>query len=115
MDIDQDLQTIRSVAPEDLRRGDFVAVVHTTEEFLLVAGGSWRPTIQTARATRIPDDAGQPLKVVQVCVPFVLVKLPDGQHRTLDLRRHRLARLDSSYGRKAFKRLGPKPAAACTA
>lgn len=46
-----------------------------------------------------------PFRVVEVCVPFVLVAEPDGAHRTLDLRRHRLARVSDRFGQRAFARL----------
>ena len=69
------------------------------------------PIDQTLRAPApvrtlwLPWNGGRPLKVVSVCLPFALVKLPSGRHRPLDVRRYRLARLSKRYGREAFRRL----------
>ena len=38
-----------------------------------------------------------PMKVVEVCLPFVLVERATGRHRTLDVRRHKLARVSDRY------------------
>ena len=43
-----------------------------------------------------------PMKVKSVCLPFVFVKLPDGRHRTLDVRQHQLAEVSRDYGRSVF-------------
>jgi hypothetical protein len=51
----------------------------------------------------IPETSGQPLKVLSVCLPFVCVKDALGETRTLDLRKHRLARLDSRFARTVWK------------
>jgi hypothetical protein len=59
--------------------------------------------IKTRRFTYMPEEAGQPLKVRAVCLPFVLVKTMNGERGTLDLRRHRVAKLTREYGGEAFK------------
>lgn len=99
-------KTIQTIGPEDLRPDDYVTVTHTTYEFVSPFGDySFRRTLEPVRVTCIPPTAGAPLRVVEACVPFVLVRDADGRHQTLDLRRHRLVRLDADYGRRAFKRL----------
>ncbi|MEO1237658.1 MAG: hypothetical protein AAFX76_12800 [Planctomycetota bacterium] len=101
------LAAARPVAPEDLRVGDGVTVSQATTQLLATDDpppGDDRHRILTARY--IPGDAGQPLRVEAVCLPFVLVSGPDKACRTLDLRRHHLARLDDAYTRRAFRRLG---------
>ena len=47
--------------------------------------------------------SGQPLKVLAVCLPFVLVKGPLSKPRAIDIRQVRLARLDNQYARTAWK------------
>lgn len=96
----------KPLAPEDVRCGDFVAVLHaicevpsyfwTSESFRL-------PHNELVRIQHIPDDTGLPLKVKSVCLPFVFVKTPAGERKTLDLRRCRLARLDRKYAKTAWK------------
>ena len=81
------IQTIQTPGVEDLRPGDYVTVSRVTVElppFVCppIPGGD-------GRFSYIPMDAGDPRKVLAVCVPFLLVAMPDGKHETLDVRRHR--------------------------
>lgn len=93
-----------TIGPEDIRVGDFIAVTHSTAEFIF---GSCAPEygeeLKTHRVTYLPDEAGEALRVEAACLPFVLVKTMHGGYSTVDLRRHRVARLSRAYGRKAFK------------
>ena len=57
----------------------------------------------------LPFGQNEPVKVKQVCLPFVLAKQPDGKLRTLDVRRYRLALLPDEYGRKVFRLLKERP------
>jgi hypothetical protein len=91
------------VAPEDIRRGHYVAVLHVIDQYFpccFERSGTdpvnvrWRPRFQA-----------QPLKVLDVCLPFVTVAKADGAVVTLDVRRHELARLDEGYARRVVKRL----------
>ncbi len=96
--------TSRQIAPEDVRPGDYVTLSKQTCEFLPSdCDASWRSDVRLLRAEYIPYDSGEPLKVVSVCLPFVLVKNSDGRHETLDLRRQRLMRLADTFGRQAWK------------
>jgi hypothetical protein len=97
----------RPLGPEDLRADDYVCVMHVLKEYLpffLLMEDSWKEP-KPVRLQWLPEDAGTPLRVVEVCVPFVLVEQVDGSHRTLDLRRHKLARVSGRFGNRAFKRL----------
>lgn len=62
-------------------------------------------TPELIRLTWLPPDSSTPLKVIEACLPFVLVQQVDGVHRMLDLRRCRLARVSERFGSRAFKRL----------
>ena len=96
----------KALAPEDVREGDFVSRLHVTAEipsFLWNADASMLPCHEPIRIQFLPRGAGIPLKVKSVCLPFVLVKLPGGKRRTLDLRECRLARLDRTYAAAAWK------------
>jgi hypothetical protein len=96
----------KPLAPEDVRCGDFVAVLHVISEVpsYYWCDESFRlPHDELVRIQHIPDDAGLPLKVRSVCLPFVFVKNAAAERKTLDLRRCRLARLDRDYATTAWK------------
>lgn len=96
----------RPLAPEEVRVGDFVAVLNVTYElpsFWWCAESYRIPHEQPVRLQYLPEDGGTPLKVRAVCLPFVLVKTHDGQHRTLDVRKYRLARLDRGFAKIAWR------------
>jgi len=103
----------RSVAPEDLRRGVYVALQSVIEEespVVHVGDGAVEPP-RLIRYEYLPPSAA-PMRVVAVSLPYVLVKLPSGDHWTLDVRRYRLSVLPVRYGRLAFAKLNDekKPA-----
>src|SRR5262245_50942731 len=104
-------ETTRSLAPEDVREGDYVTVSRQVIELLpMFCDEAWRkPEVQRVRV--MPGWAGYPLRVVRVCLPFVLAKNPQGQGVTLDVRRHELSKLTDDYGKKAFKCFDPAKAA----
>jgi hypothetical protein len=94
------------LAPEDVRVGDYVALLHVVCE---MPSFWWRDGINATRPevpVRIPlmvENGGVPLEVRSVCLPFVLVKSPAGELRNLDVRRHGLARLDPRHAMTAWK------------
>lgn len=110
-----------SVAPEDLRRGDFVGVL---SEIVEVPSYLWCESAlatpdQMIRYRRLADEGGVPRRVKAICLPFVFVKLPSGDYQTIDLRSTELVRLDRRYAKVVWKsqrsRAGSKdPAEACS-
>lgn len=100
-------KTTRTLAPEDVRVGDYVAVVQVIVELpsFLWNDCSSRDPGEPVRMPWTPWDGGTPRRIVDVCLPFVFVEEPDGRHATLDLRRHRVARFSKRYARAALKRL----------
>jgi hypothetical protein len=101
----------KALAPEDIRAGSYVAILDVMEEYLpvwcLLEPYQKAPT-EPLRFRWLPCDRGfcnqlAPMKVVEACLPFVFVRTAKGEHRTLDVRRHRLAQLPEDYGRKVFK------------
>ncbi len=94
------------LAPEDVRVGDYVAlllVVCEVPSFWWCGGvGTTRPD-EPIRIPFLVENGGVPLEVRSICLPFVLVKSPGGEHRSLDVRRYRLARLDRGYAKTAWK------------
>jgi hypothetical protein len=97
-----------SVAPEDLRCGDFVAllsVVHEFPSFFWSCGSGALACDRPVRVECTGTEDGAPLRIEAICLPFVFVKDAAGKYRTLDVRLCRLARLSADYGRKVWKAL----------
>jgi hypothetical protein len=98
----------RSLASEDLRCGDFVAILHEIVEwpsFFWSCDSHVLPPDEPVRMVARSSEGGTPLKVKAICLPFVFVKKPCGQHRTLDVRQHRLVRLTAEYAQPVWKTL----------
>ena len=99
-----DSSLAKALAPEEIRRGDFVAMLYMVAEY---PSWYWDDALQSredpVRVRLMPGCEPQPLKVRRVCLPFVLVKTPEGARRTLDVRRFRLARLDRGFAGAAWK------------
>ena len=97
----------RPVAAEDLKRGDFIAVADEDVQLVppMCDDALGRFPARALRLAYIPCDAGTPRKVLRVAPPFVLVREPNGNCDTLDLRLTRLLRLDRAYAAEAFRRL----------
>jgi hypothetical protein len=105
---DTNSELSRTLAAEDVRRGDYVSILH---EIVELPSYYWNceawthPPEQPVRLRWRTADCGLPLKVKAVCLPFVFVKKPCGEHRTLDVRQHALVRLTRAYGRAVWKAL----------
>jgi hypothetical protein len=94
-----------NVAPEDLGRGHYVAVLNEVVEF---PSCCWcelpsHPPEEPVRIRIMSFDAGEPLKVQAVCLPFVFVRHADRRLETLDVRRVQLVRLNRGYARAVCK------------
>ncbi|MHB8902664.1 MAG: hypothetical protein ACYC6Y_28220 [Thermoguttaceae bacterium] len=102
----------RCVAPEDLKRGDLVSLLTEVLElpsFLWCQDSQLLAPNEPVRMPWCPDDAGTPLKVKAICLPFVFAKAPGGDGRILDVRRCQLVRLSSDYARSVWKSLKKRP------
>ena len=97
----------RPVAPEDLQRGQYVTMLTYTQELVpdMLFGGSFdAPRVH--RVERLPGHA-LPMRIIDVCLPFVLIKDVEGDTLVLDTRRVRLARITKRFAREAFRRMKP--------
>lgn len=96
----------KAVAPEDIRRGDFItplSVVYEVPSFFWY-GGAWNlPHEEPVRMRYTTACDGVPLRVASVCLPFVLIKTPAGSHAMLDVRKCQLARLSDTHAKRAWK------------
>ncbi|QEG39254.1 hypothetical protein [Roseimaritima ulvae] len=96
------------VAGEDIQPGDYVTVLNEIVElpsYLWGCSGGTLPADELVRLRYMPSDAGQPYKVVAVCLPFVYTERPKGGTNTFDTRQNQLVRLDRETGRTVWKRL----------
>jgi hypothetical protein len=100
---DSEIELAASVAPEDLRCGDSVAIlslVHEYPSFFWCCDSTISSRHEPVRVSYTWPDGGIPLKIKAICLPFVFVKDPSGQHRHLDTRLYRLVRLTPGYAQK---------------
>ncbi|MBK8913907.1 MAG: hypothetical protein IPM64_04760 [Phycisphaerales bacterium] len=96
----------RPLAPEDIRPGDFVVPLIVLSEERTFMRTPDQPLIE--RASLLPTDEQLcVVRVVSVCIPFVLAETHDGASRLIDVRRQRLARLPRAFGRQVFQRMKP--------
>lgn len=104
--LDHNTTLAKPVAPEDLRRGEYVAVLSELVEFPSFLWDGDPHTLPPGEPIAVrfrPLDNGLPLRLRDLCLPFVLVKLPCGHHRTLDVRGLQLARLQEDYAKQVTK------------
>jgi hypothetical protein len=94
------------IAGEDIIPGDFVAVINEILEypsfFWTCSAVSLAPD-EPVRIRYMSDDAGEPYKVIGVCLPFVYVKSYRGAVVVIDTRRRQLVRLSRDCARTVWK------------
>ena len=96
------------IAGEDIAKGDYVTILSEIIElpsYLWDCSGISQPIDELVRLRYLPRAAGEPHKVVAVCLPFVYTKRPKGGTKTFDTRQNQLVRLDPDSGRTVWKRL----------
>ena len=95
------------VAGEDLQIGEYITCLTTTGEYLSCLWdtcGHTLPPDEVVRVRYIPPRAGQPLKIVGICLPFVYVQ--GAKIKTvevLDLRMTQVVRLDRECAKEIWK------------
>lgn len=101
----------RSVAPEDIQPDDYLVVLSQLRElfpFWALCDAPWQK-IELIHLQCLPEADAAPVRVVEICLPSLLVRDKDGKHSVVDTRQFRFARLSQRFGRKAFKRLRRLP------
>ncbi len=97
-----------TVAGEDVACGDFVSLLTTLFEvpsYLWDGCNASLPPHELVRLRMIPSNAGTPLKVFAVCLPFVYARNTAGELKTLDLRREQIVRLDRGCAKAVWAEL----------
>ncbi len=94
----------RCVAGEDLELDEYIAVHSTTGEFLSHAWDrSDLSPDQVVRVRYIPSTAGQPVKVVGICLPFVYVQDRNESTEIIDLRMTQVVRIERECAKEIWK------------
>ena len=96
------------IAGEDINQGDYVTVLNEIVElpsYLWNCSGAALPADELVRIPYKPSDAGQPYKVIAVCLPFVYAKRPKGGVNVIDTRQQQLVRLDPDRSRSVWKQM----------
>ncbi len=97
------------IAGEYIAKGDFVTILSEIIElpsYLWSCSGISQPIDELVRLRYLPNAAGEPHKVVAVCLPFVYAKRPKGNLIAFDTRQQQLVRLDRDNGRSLWKQMG---------
>jgi hypothetical protein len=97
-----------TVAGEDLACGDYVSLLSETVDFpsfFWDCCGAGLSPHELVRLRTIPANAGHPLKVIAICLPFVYAKTPGGDVATVDTRQAQLVRLHRKCAKVIWKEL----------
>jgi hypothetical protein len=97
--------TVRQIAPDDIAVGNYVAITHEYFQYIdrFASECAHQMTMQRVAMVYDDDEAGTPLLVMRVCLPFVLVRKPDKQYTMVDIRRFKLVKLDDAYALDAIR------------
>jgi hypothetical protein len=106
---DEDFESstlVQSVAGEDLRVGEFVTLLNSVCEypsFLWDASEHTLPPTEVVRLKYIPKAAGQPLKIIGICLPFVYVRKHNKVVEIIDLRLNQVVRMNSACAKEIWR------------
>lgn len=96
------------IAGEDIAKGDYITILSEIIElpsFLWNCSSVSLPSDEPVRSRYLPRAAGEPHKVVAVCLPFVYARRPKGKLIAFDTRQQQLVRLDRNNGRLLWKQM----------
>ncbi len=99
------------LAPEDIRRGDYVTVLAELGEypsFFWCNGIGAGPADEPVRIWWRSRPNHDVFKVVSICLPLLLLKSIDGSFSQIDIRQSQLAKLSRGYARLVWKRTGSR-------
>ena len=106
--LNHDTELAKTLAAEDVRCGDMVAILDVILEFpsfLWSDDPNVLPPQEVVCVRSRSAHTGKPLKVKAICLPYILVETPKGRHKTLDLLQCRLVRLGDEYAKEAWRKL----------
>lgn len=91
-----------TLAPEDVRKGDYVALLTRTYE---LPSYLWNDAFKTdvVRLRLTAPDSGRPMKVRSICLPFVHVSCGRKKRKIVDLRTAQIVRVGKKYAKRVLK------------
>ncbi len=98
---------VRQLAPEEIKPGAYVIVLDEVLEYLPCCFDGILPPSEPVKIRWLPRDP-EPLEVLSTCMPYVFARRPDRVVVTLDVRRHKLGRLDKRALKSVLKRMRSK-------
>lgn len=93
----------RAIAPEDIRAGLYVMPIHRLVQLPIMRCEAVEPSVEILQVVVRPFWNDLPGKVVGVCLPFVVVEMPDSKTEILDTRSVRLAQVNKRFAKIARK------------
>lgn len=99
---------VTRVAAEDLQPGDYITVLNEIVELPSYLWSCCTTSVakdEPVRVRYLPATAGQPYKVLTVCLPFVYAEDAQDKLAIFDTRLLQLVRLDQKAGQKIWKKL----------
>ena len=99
----------RPLSPEDITADMFITVHYYMIELINFGCSSndFEPPRQFLTKW-LPFDDPQTFKVVDVCLPFILIEQPNRKQRMVDVRRYRFVQISTSIGKHVWKKSKPK-------
>ncbi len=102
--MDTNMMMARSLAPEDISVGMYVATLHVQLQFLMYRENpAGDDELYTYPVVRRSHETELPRKVVGICLPYVVVRNHDRKTEMLDTRSVRLAWVDTQFAKAALK------------
>jgi len=98
----------RAIAPEDIRSGVYVMIMHELYQLPMLTCSGIEPEVTVLQVAMRPFHTDLPSRVVCVCLPFVVVETPDKKTEMIDTRKTRLARVGKRFAKAARKPHEPK-------
>jgi len=98
-------RVVARIAGEDLKPGDFITTLTEMIELptFLWCCDSAAAKDELVRLRYLPREAGEPFKVIVICLPFVFTKRANGKLMTFDIRKHQIVKLGHVTGKKVWK------------
>lgn len=95
----------RVLAPDDLATGIFINVLRVRNEYFPC--GIFSEVNEHTRPVQVQmmpwnDEQLGTMRVIDFCLPFVLVRKPTGEAVTLDARQYQFAQLSDTFGQAVF-------------
>lgn len=95
----------RVLAPDDFAPGIFITVLRVRNEYFPC--GIFSEVNEDTRPVQVQmmpwnDEQLGTMRVIEFCLPFVLVRKPTGDTITLDTRQYQFAQLSDTFGQAVF-------------